>query len=243
MGRLDNKVALITGAARGIGKAVALSFAEEGAILVLADKDIETLSRTEAEIKKKGSRVKAIPTDVSIESQIENLFSAIIKHFGRLDILVNNAGIFDYGPIENMTTDTWNKVLAVNLTAPFICIQQAFRIMKLQGGGRIINIGSISAQRVRPYNAAYSSTKFGLVGLTHTAALEGRKYGISCGCLHPGNTRHDYHAVASGDWEREPMMSPEEVAAAVVYMACQPPHVNVLELVQLPTEQLFLGRG
>lgn len=241
MGKLDGKVALVTGSSRGIGKAIAIGLAREGARLILASRNSADLKKTEKSIMDLGGIAEAIPTDLAFEDQIDALFKRILDHFGRLDILVNNAGVFDSGPIDEMSTEKWDHVVAVNLRAPFLCTRAAFRIMKSQGGGRIINIGSISAQRVRPDNAAYSSTKFGLVGLTHTTALEGRRYGISCGCLHPGNTRHDY--PGSPEWEKEPKMSQEETAATAVYMACQPPHVNILEIVQLPNDQFYVGRG
>jgi len=240
LGKLSGKVALITGSARGIGKAIALGLAREGADIVLSDINVERLLKTEAEIKACGVQVIAIPTDVTDEKQIENLFKKTMERFSRLDILVNNAGVFDFGPIDQMSTQTWDRVIATDLRAPFICIREAFKIMKPQGGGRIINIGSISASRVRPNNAAYSAAKFGLVGLTHTAALEGRKFGINCGCLHPGETRRENRPPGAPE---EPAMEPEEVASAVVYMACLPSHINVLEMIQMPREQLYVGRG
>lgn len=240
MSKLSGKVALITGSARGIGKAIALGLAREGADIVLSDINMEGLMKTESEIKICGVQVLAIRTDVTDEKQIENLFQKTMERFNRLDILVNNAGVFDFGPIDQMSTQTWDKVIATDLRAPFICIREAFKIMKPQGGGRIINIGSISASRVRPNNAAYSAAKFGLVGLTHTAALEGRKFGINCGCLHPGETRRENRPPGVPE---EPAMEPEEVASAVVYMACLPPHINVLEMIQMPREQLYVGRG
>jgi NAD(P)-dependent dehydrogenase (short-subunit alcohol dehydrogenase family) len=240
MGALEGKVALVTGSAIGIGKAIAIGLAQQGANLVLADKDVRGMNTTAKAIHELGVRVEAVPTDVTIEQQIESLFAITLEHFGQLDILVNNAGVFSGAPLEQMTTESWDRVMAVNLRAPFLCTRAAFRIMKGQGGGRIINIGSASAQRVRPNNAAYSAAKFGLVGLTHTTALEGRQYGINCGCLHPGETLHEGHP---SERQKEPAMSREEVAATAVYMACQPPHVNILELIQLPREQLYLGRG
>jgi NAD(P)-dependent dehydrogenase (short-subunit alcohol dehydrogenase family) len=148
---------------------------------------------------------------VTSEQQVENLFKRAIVRFARLDILVNNAGLFDSGPIDEMSAETWDKVIAIDLRAPFLCTRAAFRIMKQQGGERIINIGSISASRVRANNAAYSAAKFGLVGLTHNTALEGRQYGINGGCLHPGETRcENGPSYVPG----EPLMEPEEIAAA-----------------------------
>jgi NAD(P)-dependent dehydrogenase (short-subunit alcohol dehydrogenase family) len=241
MGQLDGKVAIVTGASRGIGKAISIALGQQGANLVLAARTLEGLKETQASIAACGARAEIVPTDVSSEQQIENLFSKTMEWFGRLDILVNNAGLFVNEPIDQMSTETWDRILDVELRAPFICTRAAIRIMKPQGGGRIINIGSISAQRVRANTAPYNCSKFGLVGLTHTTALEGRQYGITCGILHPGIT---------GDLARnaqkktpDPMMSYEEIAATAVYMACQPPHVNILELIQLPREQPYLARG
>ncbi|HEY8461524.1 MAG TPA: SDR family oxidoreductase, partial [Blastocatellia bacterium] len=155
------------------------------------------------------------------------------------DVLVNNAGTFaGYAAIDEASVESWDWIMAVNLRGPFLCTREAFRIMKRQRGGRIINIGSIASQRVRPRSAAYSTTKHGLWGLTQVTALEGRDHGISCGILHPGNVRVEARA---GD--PEPMMSPEDIARAAVAMAELPPHVNVLEATVLHVEQPFLGRG
>ena len=241
MGQLDGKVALVTGSSRSIGKAIAIAFAKEGASLVLAARTVAGLNATARTVKACGSAVEVVPTDLRIEQQIDHLFKRTMERFGRLDILVNNAGVFDGGPIDKISTEDWDNVIATNLRAPFLCTRAAFAIMKAQGGGRIINIGSISASRVRQNNAPYSSAKFGLVGLTHTTALEGREYNITCGILHPGNVVRDKQEGPG--WAKEPRMSQEEIAAAAVYMACQPPHINVLEIIQLPKDQLYLGRG
>jgi NAD(P)-dependent dehydrogenase (short-subunit alcohol dehydrogenase family) len=174
------------------------------------------------------------------EQAIDALFGKTMQRFGRLDVLVNNAGVFGAAPIDEMSTETWDRLIATDLRAPFLCTRAAFRIMKKQGGGRIVNIGSISAQRVRPNNAAYSAAKFGLVGLTHTTALEGRKYGINCGVLHPGEVLHEGRPA---EMQKEPYMTTDEIAAGAVFMACQPPNVNVLELIQLNPQQLYVGRG
>ena len=185
MGQLNGKVALVTGSSRSIGKAIAIALAKEGASLVLAARNVEGLNATAKAIKTLGRDVEVVPTDVKSEQQIDNLFKRTMERFGRLDILVNNAGVFDGGPIDKITTEDWDNVITTNLRAPFLCTRAAFAIMKAQGGGRIINIGSISASRVRQNNAPYSSAKFGLVGLTHTTALEGREFNITCGILHP----------------------------------------------------------
>ncbi|MEE8326399.1 MAG: SDR family oxidoreductase [candidate division NC10 bacterium] len=238
MGQLDGKVVLVTGASRGIGRATAAALAREGADLVLAARDTDGLQQAESAAVAHGVSVEVVPTDVTSEQQIEALFARTMERFGRLDTLVNNAGVMAGGPIDEIPTDVWDKVMAVNLRAPFLCTRAAFRIMKEQGGGRIINIGSISAHRVLPNTAAYSTSKFGLDSLTHSTALSGREFGITCGCLQLGNTLAEWRASQTA-----PMMSLEEAAATVVYMACQPPHVNILELIQLPRDQLYVGRG
>ena len=165
MGKLDGKVALVTGGSRGIGKGIARGLAVEGADLVLASRDQSALVRTAKELEGEHCKAIGVPTDVSDEVQVEALFGETMDRFGRLDILVNNAGAFDGGPIEDLSADAWDNVIAVNLRAPFLCTRAAFPIMKEQGGGKIINIGSISAQRVRPNSAPYSTSKFGIWGV------------------------------------------------------------------------------
>jgi len=240
MGQLSDKVALVTGSAHGIGKAIAIGLARQGANLVTADKDAAGLQALQKTILDIGVQVELVPTDVTKEQDIDALFSKTMQRFGRLDILINNAGVFGAAPIDEMTTETWDRLIATDLRAPFLCTRAAFRIMKKQGGGRIVNIGSISAQRVRPNNAAYSAAKFGLVGLTHTTALEGRQYGINCGVLHPGEVLHEGRPI---ELQKEPYMTTDEIAAAAVFMACQPPGVNILELIQLNPKQTYVGRG
>jgi NAD(P)-dependent dehydrogenase (short-subunit alcohol dehydrogenase family) len=240
MGQLSDKVALVTGSAHGIGRAIAIGLARQGANLVMGDKDATGLQALQKTILDIGVQVELVPTDVTKEQDIEALFSRTMSRFGRLDILINNAGVFGAAPIDEMTTETWDRLIATDLRAPFLCTRAAFRIMRKQGGGRIVNIGSISAQRVRPFNAAYSAAKFGLVGLTHTTALEGRQYGINCGVLHPGEVLHEGRPI---ELQKEPYMTTDEIAAAAVFMACQPPGVNVLELIQLNPKQTYVGRG
>ena len=243
MGKLEGKVALVTGGSRGIGKGIARGLAAEGADLVLASRDPAALDETAKELEGEQSTVIAVPTDVSYEGQVEALFGEAMDRFGRLDILVNNAGAFDGGPIEDLSADAWDHVIAVNLRAPFLCTRAAFRIMKEQDGGKIINIGSISAQRVRPNSAPYSTSKFGIWGLTQCTALEGRPYGISCSCLHPGNTLVERRIDSGSNSDDEPMMSVDELAEAAVLMATLPLHVNMLEAIVLPVEQIYVGRG
>jgi NAD(P)-dependent dehydrogenase (short-subunit alcohol dehydrogenase family) len=243
MNQLAGKITIITGAGTGIGKGIARAFAREGSHLVLASRKTERLEETRAELEPQGVKVIVVPTDVTDETQVHRLFEAALKTFGRLDILVNNAGRFDGGPLDELSLETWQKVLAVNLTAPFLCSREAMRIMKRQGGGRIINIGSISAQMPRMHSAPYTTTKHGLTGLTKAAALEGREFGVVVSCLHPGNVATERRQASKLKQDEEPMMTPDELAAAAVTMAAMPPHVNMLEAIVLPVMQPYLGRG
>jgi NAD(P)-dependent dehydrogenase (short-subunit alcohol dehydrogenase family) len=243
MPKLVSKVALITGGNRGIGKGIALGLGLEGAALVLVARGAEELEKTRAELTARCFQVLPIVADVTDETQVRDVFAKTIERFSRLDILVNNAGTFDGGPIDELSLETWDKVMAVNLRGPFLCTREAFRIMKKQGGGRIINIGSISAQRVRPGMAPYSTSKHGIWGLTQVTALEGRDFGITCGCLHPGNVAVERRQVSSKLEDAEPMMSVAEIAETAVLMATLPPQVNMLEAIVLPMGQAYLGRG
>jgi len=242
MGRLKDKVALITGTSRGIGRGIAEGFAREGASLTITARSADALNSLAESLSEAGADVLAIPADVTDEAQIKEVFSKAMERFGRLDILVNNAGIFDGGPIDELSLETWERVMAVNLRGPFLCTREAFSIMKKQGGGRIINVGSISAQRVRPQSAPYSTTKHGLWGLTQVTALEGREYGITCSCIHPGNT--DVETLAETRRQlKEPVMPVEELVPAIIAMASLPPEINMLEAIVLPIDQLYIGRG
>ena len=243
MGQLDGKVAIVTGGNRGIGKGIARGLAAEGASLTIAARNAELLEETANELRANGTKVLAVPTDVTDEAQIKALFEKSMAEHGRLDILVNNAGAFDAGPIDELSTEAWDWVVAVNLSAPFLCTREAFGIMKAQGdGGRIINIGSISSHRVRPLTAPYSATKFGIWGLTQVTALEGRPHGITASCLKPGNTYVERIQNRS-QAPTEPMMDVDALAQAAVLMATLPPNINMLEATVLPVGQLYIGRG
>ena len=243
MGKLDGKVAIVTGASHGLGRGIALAYAREGCAVALAARSVDRLQSVAAAISGQAGDALSIPTDLLDERQIVALFEQTKAHYGRLDILVNNAAMLDGGPIDDLSTELWQRAVATNLTAPFLCTREAFRIMKRQGAGRIINVASIAAQRVRPDSAPYAATKHGLWGLTQATALEGRAHGIVCSCIYPGNIRTENRSAPDSAFNREPMMSVEEVAEAVLFMTAQPPHLNVLELTLLPTEQPFLGRG
>lgn len=242
MKKLDGKIALVTGASQGIGLGIARGLAAEGASLILTARNAERLRQNAEALSGTGSTVLAVPADVTDEAQVREVFRQTMERFGKLDLLVNNAGIFDGGPLDELSVETWDRVMATNLRGPFLCTREAIRIMKRQRGGRIINVGSISAQRVRPNSAAYSTSKHGLWGLTQVTALEGRDFGITCGCLHPGNVEVETLAQARRE-NGEPVMSADTIAQAAVAMALLPPNVNMLEAIVLPINQLYIGRG
>jgi len=245
--RLSGKVALVTGGNQGIGKGIARGLGREGAKVVISARNAAKLEQAAAELAREGTEALAVPADVSDEAQVQELFKKTRERLGRLDILVNNAGAFDGGPIEKLSLEAWDRVIGACLTGAFLCTREAFKIMKPQGGGRIINIGSISAQRARMFSAPYTSAKHGIWGLTQATALEGREHGIAVSCLHPGNVlverRQQEHIGGMRENKGEPMMSIEELAEVAVHMACLPGHVNFLEAIVLPTTQLYIGRG
>ncbi len=243
MGQLDQKVVVITGGNQGIGKGIARLCAAEGARLALCARNAARLTETANELRASGADVLERPVDVSVESAVEDFFQAVMERFGRVDILVNNAGAFDGGRIDTLSLAAWNNVIGACLTGAFLCSRAAFRIMKEQGGGRILNIGSISAQRPREGSVPYSSAKFGLWGLTNAVALDGRPYGIIASCLHPGNVRVEWRADTKAKMNQEPMMETETIARAALAMLTLPADVNFLEAIVLPKDQLYLGRG
>lgn len=243
MGVLDGQIALVTGANRGIGKGIALAFAQAGASLTIAARDIALLEQAAHELRACGVPVLAVPTDVTDEAQVQALFRRALDAYGRLDVLVNNAGVGLPASIVDSDIKDWDTTIATNLRGPFLCTRAAMRAMITRQRGRIINIASISAQRVRPNSAAYSASKFGLWGLTQVTALEGRPHGISCSCLNPGNVLVERRSERAGTVDQEPMMKPAELAQVAVLMAALPPHVNLLEATVLPVGQLFVGRG
>ena len=247
-----SKVAIVTGAGSGIGKASALALAREGYAVVLAGRRKDALEAAAAEAKP-GSRTLVVPTDVADPAAIRALFARTKETFGRLDVLFNNAGIgAPAGPLEDLPFEQWKAVVDTNLTGSFICTQEAFKIMKAQTprGGRIINNGSISAHAPRPGSVAYTSTKHAITGLTKTTALDGRKYDIACGQIDVGNAETPMTArmkkgvpQPNGTIEIEPVMDVENVANAVVYMASLPLDANVLFITVMATKMPFVGRG
>ena len=247
MGKLDGKVAVITGGGTGIGKAIGKALAEEGCDVVLAARNAVRLDESAAEIAAMGVRTLAVPTDVAEESDVIALFERAMAEFGRVDLLVNNAGVIDGGPIDELTLEKWNATFSANVDGLMMCTREAFKIMKAQAGGRIINIGSVASDRPREWSAPYTSSKHAVTGLTKSTALDGREYGISCGQLNPGNTwverRADGRSASGKDMGAEPMVETVDMANAALFMATLPPEANVLEMTVIPNTMVYLGRG
>ena len=243
MNQLNGQIAVITGANRGIGKAIAHRFAAEGASLALCARSGESLAQVAREFIDLGVPVLYQPCDVSVEADVERFFTAVQDRFGQIDILVNNAGAFDGGPFDELSLDAWNNVVGACLTGTFLCSRAAFRSMKARRSGRILNIGSISAQRPREGSAPYTAAKFGVWGLTQAVALDGRAHGITCSCLHPGNVLVERRIDSGKESDQEPMMSPDAIARAALAMVTLPADVNFLEAIVLPRDQVYLGRG
>jgi NAD(P)-dependent dehydrogenase (short-subunit alcohol dehydrogenase family) len=249
----SRKVALVTGAGSGIGRAAALALLRAGFHVVLAGRRRERLEQTARDAGPLAARALVVPADVGNPASVRALFAATADAFGRLDVLFNNAGTGAPGvPLEDLTYEQWQAVVDVNLTGAFLCTQEAFRMMKRQRppGGRIINNGSISAHAPRPNSAPYTATKHALTGLTKATALDGRKYGIACGQIDIGNAATDLTArmaqgvpQAHGGVAVEPTMDVEDVARAIVYMATLPPEANVLFMTVMATTMPFVGRG
>ncbi len=248
-----SKVALITGAGSGVGRAVALAFLKDGYKVVLAGRRKDALEETVALSGVKAGVALCVSTDVTDPASVKALFHATKQAFGRLDVLFNNAGVNAPGiPMEDLTYDQWKAVVDTNLTGPFLCTQEAIRLMKGQEpqGGRIINNGSISAHAPRPDSAPYTSTKHAITGLTKSTALDGRKYNIACGQIDIGNALTDMAArmtkgvkQANGSTAVEDVIDVTHVANAVLHMASLPLEANVLTMTVMATKMPFVGRG
>ncbi len=245
------KVALVTGAGSGIGRACALALGEAGYAVVLTGRDESKLKDTVSHMK---GVTLCVSADVTNPASVKNLFTKTLEKFGRLDVLFNNAGTGAPGTVllEDLTFEQWSAVVNTNLTGPFLCTQEAFKIMKAQTpmGGRIINNGSISAHAPRPNSAPYTATKHAISGLTKSTALDGRKYDIACGQIDIGNAASAMTAnmsggvpQADGTLKPEPTMDVNEIARAVVHMASLPLSANVLTMTIMATKMPFVGRG
>ena len=247
------KVAVVTGAGSGIGKAVALALVDDGYSVVFAGRRADRLAVAVESAGAAASRCLAVPTDVTAPTSVRALFAATTGRFGRLDVLFNNAGIGTPPiPTEDLPFEQWKAVVDTNVHGTFLCTQEAIRIMKAQTprGGRIINNGSISAYAPRPHSIAYTATKHAISGLTRSTSLDGRAHDIACGQIDAGNAATDLTALmpqgvlqADGRLAPEPTIDPAHVARAVVYMAGLPLDVNVQFMTVMATKMPFVGRG
>ena len=252
MGTSSSRVAVITGAGTGIGRASALALLKDGWNVVLAGRRPEPLASVVAE-SGAGERALAVPTDVTDPASVAALFAAAVQQFGRVDLLFNNAGVSNPpGPFEDWTPEQWRGVVDLNLNGMFYCLQQAFRTMRAQSprGGRIINNGSISAHAPRPFSVAYTSTKHAITGLTKSTSLDGRAYDIACGQIDIGNavtpmTERMTKGVLqpNGTTIAEPRMDVSAVANAILYMDSLPLDANVQFMTVMATKMPFVGRG
>ena len=251
--RSTGKVAIITGAGTGIGKRSALALLKDGWSVALAGRRPELLEKTREAAGVECKNAIVVRTDVGDPEAVRELFARTKETFARLDVLFNNAGVGAPGrPLEDLTYEQWKTVVDANLTGPFLCTQEAFKMMKEQTpmGGRIINNGSISAQTPRPNSAPYTATKHGMVGLTKSTALDGRKYDIACSQIDIGNavtemTTKMSKGVPQPDGTRkvEPTFDVERVAEAVLFLANLPLDTNVLFMNMMATKMPFVGRG
>ena len=249
----SRKVAIVTGAGSGIGKASAVALLQAGWHVAFAGLRADALEQAVASAGEAASRGLAVPADVSDPESVRRLFAKTVEAFGRVDLLFNNAGVNAPGvPVEDLSVEQWKNVVDINLTGPFLCTQEAFRVMKNQSprGGRIINNGSISAYAPRPFSAPYTATKHAISGLTRATALDGRAYDIACGQIDIGNaaTEMTDRMTAGvlqprGDKMVEPRMDVANVADAIVFMATRPLDANALFLNIMATKMPFVGRG
>jgi NAD(P)-dependent dehydrogenase (short-subunit alcohol dehydrogenase family) len=250
---MPGKVAVITGGGTGIGRSAALALGREGYSVVIAGRRHEPLERAVADAGAEGLVLSSMVTDVSDPADVRALFDAAVERYGRVDVLFNNAGRgAPPVPLEDLSFEDWQSVVAVNLTGTFLCTREAFRVMKEQDprGGRIINNGSISAHVPRPRSAPYTATKHAVTGLTRSTSLDGRAYDIACGQIDIGNAATELAGwisagalQADGSTLSEPMMDAEVVARAVVYMASLPLDANVEFMTVMATKMPYIGRG
>ena len=247
------KVAIVTGAGSGIGRATTLALLADGYSVALAGRRAGALEQTIALAGEGASRTLSVPTDVTDPASVAALFEATVRAFGRIDLVFNNAGTGAPAvPLEDLPFEAWRATIDVNVTGTFLCIQEAFRRMKAQEpkGGRIINNGSISAHVPRPNSAPYTASKHAITGLTRAVALDGRRHDIACGQVDVGNADTEMAArmkagipQADGTIAVEPTIDPAHVAAAVLAMASLPLEANILFLTVMATKMPYVGRG
>ena len=248
------KIALITGAGSGVGRACALALAKEGYEVIVTGRRLSALEETVTAAKGLKGHIHAMAADITDPAQVQTLFADVKKKFGRLDVLFNNAGVNNPPGVllEDLSVADWQTIVNTNLSAAFYCTQQAFHLMKEQSprGGRIINNGSVSAHAPRPNSIGYAATKHAISGLTKSTSLDGRKYNIACGQIDIGNAASAMTSAmsagvpqANGTLAPEPVMDVSHVAHALVYMASLPLEANVQTITVMATKMPFVGRG
>ena len=242
MSVLNNRVVVVTGASSGIGKACAMGFVAKGAKVVLAARRVDRLADLVAQIEADGGEALAVATDVTDEAAVANLFAAAVARFGTVDVLINNAGIAENTPVDQTSLEHWNQVITTNLTSAFLCAKHAWPIFKAGGHGRIVNVGSISAKVPRSECPSYTASKFGLSGLTHALALDGRDHSIAVSIFHPGIVATEI-MPGSVKLQENFAATPEEAAGIIIHMCDMPDHLNFYEALMVQNKLPFLGRG
>ena len=248
MDQLKGKVAIVTGSSGGIGRGIAEVFGSEGCSVVLAARTRDKLDKVVAGIKEKGGTALAVPTDVTKEAEVIALVKKAVDTYGRLDIMVNNAGMAWRTPTEESKLDDWMECINLNLTGPFLCSREAIKVMKKQGGGRIINIGRISSIVPRRHSIAYAATKAGIEGMTRSLTLDGRDYNVVASVIHPGSTASAFNeargGAGPGKTPQDYIMHPHDLGKVALLMCTLPPEVNLFEATLLPNHMTsFIGRG
>jgi len=239
---IAGRTAIITGASSGIGAAVATTFARAGINVVLAARRADRLESLCGKIRDDGGVAHAMPTDVTDERAVQRLFQTTLDRFQKVDILVNNAGLADHTPTETLSVERWREVIEINLTAAFLCSREALRVMKGQGRGRIVHIGSLSAKVPRADTIAYAASKFGLEGINRSLAIDGRAHGVSSSIFHPGIVMTEL-VTPKRPLPPTAYIEADVAGSAVLAMVDLPDHVNMFETVMLPSSMPFLGRG
>lgn len=228
--RLGGRVALVTGAGRGIGRAIALALAAEGARLVLAARSAGQLASVEAEIRQAGSEALALPADVASEESVVRLFEDVRRELGHLDILVNNAGVGGFGRLTELAAAALDRVLAVNVRGTFLCSREALKLMQARKSGYIVNIASVVGFRGYPLQGAYAASKHAVMGLTKTLAVEAQEHSVRVSAVLPGGVNTDMIGDARPDLDRSTLLQPEDVARTVIFLLTLPEHAAVDEI-------------
>lgn len=243
MAALRGRVAIVTGASSGVGRAIAELYAEEGAHVALVARSRSSLESLARDIVEAGGSAVAMPADVTSETAIQAVVTETVRRFGALDVLVNNAGVTTRLPTVELPLETWKQVIDVNVTGVFICAKAALQVMKPQGWGRIINVGSVAAKSPRPDAVAYTTSKAALEGLTRSLAIDGREFGVTASVLQPGNTQSALWRERGALADKEGIMSARDVARVALLMASLPNEINLFEAIVHPIRMPWIGRG